>query len=78
MAACGQQTAPCSLSKAASMSGKCHSPVCFPAGRSITSSHRPLPLTAFQPCSRMGPAGWGCAGEWVAMRLEGQGRVVNW
>lgn len=72
MGACGQQTAPCSLSKAASVSGKCHSPACFPAGRSISSSHRPLPLAASQPCGRMGPAGWGRAGERVAMGLRGE------
>lgn len=51
--ACGQQTAPHSLSKAASVSGKCHSPACFPAGRSV-SSH-PLPSPHSPRCL---PAPW--------------------
>lgn len=78
--ACGQQTAPHSLSKAASVSGKCHSPACFPAGRSVFSRRLPSPPSPSLPPSPdagRGTAGWGMvgrAGRRVAMGLGGGAR----
>ena len=80
MGACGQQTAPRSLSKAASVSGKCHSPAWFLAGRSVSPPRLPSPPSPHcpQPTAGWGMVGRGAVGhthERVAMGLGGKART---